>query len=146
MADRARNLGLIMMGLNRAQQRLTLSINQVLAAEKLTLTRLVVLSRFSNQPNRSRSVGDLVALTGLNQPTVTKSVAFLIEQGWLENRADPKDARKKVLTITADGLGTVIRAYGSITPLLNESFSGFDDEQIIQLFESVNILNETLKN
>jgi len=143
MLDRARSLGQILMGLNRAQQRLSHSINQTLAADSLTLTRLTVLSRFSNQPNRSQSVSDLVALTGFNQPTVTKIVASLIEQGCLADQSDPHDARKKVLTITPDGLGAIIRAYGKITPLLHERFSELNDQQVLHLLEGLNQLNQS---
>ena len=145
MVDRARSLGQIVTGLNRAQQRLTLAINQVLAADGLNMTRLTILSRFTVRPNSSLTVSGIVAGSNINQPTVTKAVARLIEQGWLEHSADPADARKKVLRITPAGLGAVIRAYGKITPLLDERFGALDDEQVVQLLKSVDLLNRTLE-
>lgn len=144
MMDRARNLGQIVMGLNRAQQRLTLSINQALANDNLNMTRLTVLSQFSSRPNRSLTVSAITTMTGLNQPTVTKTVASLIEQDWLAHQFDPNDARKKVLKITPNGLGVIVRAYGKITPLLNEGFAQMDDGQVSQLLEDIEQLNSSL--
>lgn len=144
MVDRARNLGQIVMGLNRAQQRLMLAINQALAAEGLNMTRLNILSRFTARPNNSLTVGAIVANSGIKQPTVTKAVAWLIEQGWLVHHPDPADARKKVLKISPEGLGAVIRAYGKITPLLHERFQALDDDQVAQVLEGVDHLNRSL--
>lgn len=144
MVDRARNLGQIVMGLNRAQQSLTLLINQALANDNLNMTRLTVLSQFSSRPNRSLTVSTITTTTGLNQPTVTKTVAALIEQNWLVHQSDPSDGRKKVLKITPNGMGAVIRAYGKITPLLIERFGQFDDRQVSQLLENIELLNSNL--
>lgn len=145
MVDRARKLGQIVMGLNRAQQRLTLAINQVLATEGLNMTRLTILSRFTVRPNSSLTVSSIVASSSINQPTVTKAVARLIEQGWLLHSTDPTDARKKVLKISPAGLSAVIRAYGKTTPLLHKRFGTLDDEQVAQLLESVELLNHSLE-
>ena len=145
MSDRSRNLGQIVMGLNRAQQKLTLQINQALAPFGLNMTRLTLLSRFTAQPNRSRNVSNIVQATGMNQPTVTKVVSQLIEQQWLVIEPDLTDARKKALRITPDGLGIVIQAYGKLTQELADLFSGYDDREIAELLESVVRLNENLE-
>jgi len=141
MSERFRKLGRIVMGLNRAQQELTLLLNQQLAPSGLNLNRLTILARFAAQPNKSQSVTTLVQATGMNQPNVTKIVGHLVAQQCLITEDDPQDARKKALRITPAGLALVIRAYGKVTPVIDQAFAQLSDEQVQQLFSALEQLN-----
>lgn len=141
MSERSRKLGQIIMGLNRAQQGLTLLLNQELAPLGLNLNRLTILARFASQPNKSQSITALVQATGMNQPNVTKIVSHLIAQEWLVTQVDPQDARRKALRITPAGVALVIRAYGKATPAIDQAFEQLSDEQIQHLFSGLEQLN-----
>ena len=66
----------------------------------------------------------------MNQPAVTKIVSVLMERGWLIAETDSVDARKKWLKMTPEGLGTVIKAYGLLTPVIDSACEGLSDEEV----------------
>jgi len=138
MSRRSRNLGQLVKAIHIAEQNLTLRINHVLAPLALNRSQLSVLACFSNQPNRIQTISSLVSSVELKQPAVTKIVSYLIEQGWLEHRPDPDDARRRALKITPAGLGIVFTAYSALTPVVNEVFESLDDDEMVQLTRLLN--------
>jgi DNA-binding MarR family transcriptional regulator len=77
----------------------------------------------------------------MNQTTVTKIVGYLVRQAWLSTESDPLDARKKSLKITPEGLGVVIRAYGKLTPVIDQVFASLSDQQVDELKQGLERLN-----
>ncbi len=138
MSNRSRNLGQLVKAIHIAEQNLTLRINRALAPLALNRSQLSVLACFSNQPNRNQTVSSLVSAVELNQPAVTKIVGYLIGQGWLVHQLDPNDARRRSLTITPAGLGIVIAAYKTLTPIVDGVFEALVDDEIVQLTRLLN--------
>jgi DNA-binding MarR family transcriptional regulator len=143
MSSRSRNLGQIVLGLNRTQQNLSMLINRILDPMGLNMSRLTVLTHFSNRPNQSQTVSSLVTAVNMNQPSVTKIVRHLIQAGWLLTESDPSDARKKSLKITPQGLGVIINAYGKLTPVIDEAFTSMSDEEAGQFNHLLGRLNNS---
>ncbi len=141
MNSRSRNLGLVVQGIHSAQQSLSALINRIVEPMGLNMSRLTVLTLFSNRPNQSQTVSSIVAAANMNQPTVTKIISYLIEQAWLTTELDPTDARKRLLNITPAGLGTVIRAYTELSPAIDRACLPLNDEQIGQLNHLLSKLN-----
>jgi DNA-binding MarR family transcriptional regulator len=133
MSSRSRNLGQIVQGIQMAQQNLSTLINRIVEPMGMNISQLTVLAHFSNRPNKTRTITSITAAVEMNQPSVTKIVSHLTGKGWLSREADPSDARKKSLKITPEGLGVVIRAYGELTPAIDEAFASLSDEQARQL-------------
>ncbi|MDT8377083.1 MAG: MarR family transcriptional regulator [Mariprofundaceae bacterium] len=142
MRSRSRNLGLVVQGINTAQQNLSTLIGQILDPLGLNMSRLTVLARFSGRPSQGQTVSSIAATVHMNQPTVTKIVSYLIEKAWLTTEPDSTDARKKTLKITPAGLGVVIKAYGELSPAIDQAFHAFNDEQIAALRQGLSRLNE----
>jgi len=130
--------------MNRTQQKLLMLINRILDPMGLNMSRLTVLSLFSNRPNQSQTITSIVAAVNMNQPTVTKIASQLIDNGWLTTEEDPGDARKKTLKVTAEGLSVVIQAYGKLTPVIDRAFAAVSDEQVGQLLTILGQLSHHL--
>jgi len=133
MSSRFRSLSQVVQGIQLAQQHLSTQINRIIDPLGLNMSQLTVLGLLSNQPNRCQTISLIVKATGMNQPAVTKIVSCLINRGWVSKEADPLDARKRSLKITAAGLGVVIKAYGKLTPAIDTAFASINDEQAFQL-------------
>jgi len=132
MSSRSRSLGQVVQGIQTAQQYLSTLINRIVDPLGLNMSQLTVLGYLSNQPNRCQTISSIVNSTGMNQPAVTKIVSYLIDCEWVSKEADPLDARKRSLKITAAGLGVVIKAYGELTPAIDTAFASISDEQAHQ--------------
>jgi len=133
MRNRSRNLGLLVKAVHTTELNLSALINRSLAPMGISRSQLSVLARFTIQPNKSQTITSLVSGVDMNQPAVTKIVSVLIDRGWLISEADLEDARKKWLKITPEGLGTVIKAYGLLTPAIDSACEGLSDEELDQL-------------
>ena len=133
MSSRSRNLGLLVKAVHTAELNLSALINRALAPMGISRSQLSVLARFTTQPNKCQTITSLVAGADMNQPAVTKIVSVLIDRGWLISEADLGDARKKRLKITPEGLGTVIKAYGLLTPAIDGACEDLSDEEVGQL-------------
>lgn len=133
MSSRSRKLGLLVKSVHTAEQNLSALINRALTRMGINRSQLTILARFSIQPNKSQTITSLVAAEGMNQPAVTKIVSVLLDKNWLIAEADQRDARKKSLKITSEGMGVVMKAYGLLTPAIDDAFDGLSDEEIDQL-------------
>jgi DNA-binding MarR family transcriptional regulator len=141
MSSRFQNLGQVVQGIHIAQQNISALINRIVEPMGLNMSQLTVLAHFSNQPNRCQTITAIAHALKMNQPGVSKIVSYLIGCGWLSREQDPADARKQQLKITAEGLGSVIRAYKDLTPVIDKSFASISDEQIRQLQILLNQIN-----
>ncbi|MES0370964.1 MAG: MarR family transcriptional regulator [Mariprofundaceae bacterium] len=141
MSSRSRNLGQIVQGIHIAQQNLSMLINRTLDPMGLNMSRLTVLAHFSNQPNRCQTITSITHAVDMNQPAVTKIVSYLISKGWLSTQSDSADARKKLLKISSEGLGLVIKAYGKLTPEIDQVFASLSDQQVGELKQGLKELN-----
>lgn len=75
-------------------------------------------------------VGRLAQLDRTSQPTMSGSVATLVERGWVTKEADPEDARATRVTLTdtgrealvvvrrrnAEAVATAVRQHPTLTP------------------------------
>lgn len=141
MSNRSRNLGLLVKAVHTAELNLSALINRALVPMGINRSQLTILARFSSQPNRSQTITSLAAGVDMNQPAVTKIVSVLMDKNWLIAEADQRDARKKSLNITSEGMGMVIKAYGVLTPAIADAFDGLSDEEMAQLQQLLERVN-----
>ncbi|MDX8403818.1 MAG: hypothetical protein R8K54_05370, partial [Mariprofundaceae bacterium] len=66
----------------------------------------------------------------------------LVREGWLSTAPDVVDARKKLLKISPEGLGLVIKAYGRLSPEIDQAFALLNDKQVAELKQGLNQLND----
>lgn len=99
----------------------------------LNMSQLTVLAYFSNRPNKYQTITSITAAVDMNQPAVTKIVSYLISERWLSTESDSGDARKKLLKISSEGLGLVIKAYGKLSPEIDQAFAALSDQQVDEL-------------
>lgn len=63
-----------------------------------------------------RTTGEVIATTRMDRVKVSRAVIRLGDKGLLDRRADPRDARAQVLSLTAEGEA----AYRAIVPLARD--------------------------
>lgn len=56
---------------------------------------------------------DLEPYLVMEQSTLSRNVNRMVDNGWLEKRADPEDGRSQLLAVTRDGTELLEAAYGS---------------------------------
>lgn len=70
------------------------------AEQGLTPTQAQILALVDQAPRRPSEIADRLAL---KRPTVSNSVAALVDKGLVEKRVDPEDARATLLHVTRAG-------------------------------------------
>jgi DNA-binding MarR family transcriptional regulator len=103
---------------------------------------LLLLRLESDGPQR---VAHLAAALGLDGSTVTRQLAALDANGWVERSPDPGDARATVVAATPAGLAAMddLRRYR--TERVRALFAGWTAEEQAQLGEVLGHLNEVLE-
>ena len=62
--------------------------------------QMAVLSRIARGP---ASAGELAEWERVSAPTMSRTIAGLVEAGWVERSGDPEDGRRVILTLTEAG-------------------------------------------
>jgi DNA-binding MarR family transcriptional regulator len=62
--------------------------------------QMAVLSRVACGP---ATAGDLAEWERVSAPTMSRTIAGLVEAGWIERSGDPDDGRRVILTMTSAG-------------------------------------------
>jgi DNA-binding MarR family transcriptional regulator len=86
---------------------------------------------------------DLAVIEGVTAPTVARVVEGLVSRGLVDRRADPRDARSSLLTVSADGKDLLVRMRTERTALLASSLARLSEEEIRILERALPVL-ETL--
>lgn len=87
--------------LARASHQASRQFHQVVKAHGLKVPEWRVLARLADGPC---TIGELAAVTLIEQPTLTKIVDRMSARGWVERRGHPEDGRKVLVAGTAGGL------------------------------------------
>ena len=93
---------------------MTAFYDRELAPTGLRLTQFSLLATLRREGNDGGlSVSDLAAAMDMDRTTLTRNLRPLLDQGLVELKADPADARVRRALITAKGLKTFIEAMPS---------------------------------
>jgi DNA-binding MarR family transcriptional regulator len=97
--------------LTAAHTRVTERLTATLAGTcGLSINEFEVLLRLDRAAPSSMRLGDLSPAVPLTQPSVSRMIARLEQQGWLSRTGDPNDRRGVLVTITPAGRETLRRA------------------------------------
>lgn len=94
-----------------AHARVTERLSAALAGTcGLSINEFEVLLRLDRAVPPGMRLGDLTPTVPLTQPSVSRMIARLEQQGWLSRRGDPNDRRGVRVSITPAGRETLRRA------------------------------------
>jgi DNA-binding MarR family transcriptional regulator len=99
-----------------AHQLLTTRANRRLAEGDLPFPQFVLLSHFSKDPARVRTVSGIAAAFQAPQPGITKTIAKLHRRGFVDMRASTSDKRVREVYVTTAGLVAFRAALKLLTP------------------------------
>jgi DNA-binding MarR family transcriptional regulator len=97
--------------LRRLTRRMTALYDRELAPTGLRLTQYSLLATLRREgKDVGVAVSDLAAAMDMDRTTLTRNLRPLLDQGLVELRADPADARVRRALITADGQAAFLNA------------------------------------
>ena len=103
-------------------------MDSILRPHGVGSTQWYILHRLANAgPTMQR---DLVALLQIEKPTLSGVVATLVDKGWIEQIADAKDQRQRLLRLTASGKKLWKQLPDPATLVLSVAFDGFDTSEL----------------
>jgi DNA-binding MarR family transcriptional regulator len=111
-------------------------------ATGLSRTEVGLLAALSTRPRR---ITELAAMEGITQPAVTQLVNRLEQRGWVERRADDRDARAVLVAVTGPGQAALDRVRAEYRALLHEEMATLDDEEVETLAAAVDILDRLIE-
>jgi len=103
-----------------------------------------LLNHFAEAPDQPRTVMALAREMQVPQPGVTKRVQKLLALELVREAPSPHDARKKLLTITPQGVATHRRALDLLVPTAVSVFDGWPEDEVSALLRALDRLKATL--
>ncbi|GAA3741001.1 MarR family transcriptional regulator [Leifsonia bigeumensis] len=85
-------------------------------------------------------IGELASAARVTQPSMTKVVHQLVDEGLVERVADADDSRAWLVTVTAAGLRALDDWRNALTAALEPMFSGLTAADLAALARAVDIL------
>lgn len=127
-----------------ADQLMTTRANRVLAEGDLPFPQFVMLSHFSKDPARRRTVTGIASAFQAPQPGITKTLAKMRKRGFVEMRAAQDDGRVREVWVTPEGLAAYRAALKRITPDARLIFAGWDEQDLQRLHDLLERLKSWL--
>lgn len=93
--------------------------------------------------SRPLSVSDLGAAIGVDQPRASRLVQSAVELGLVRREADPDDARRTLIALTADGAREAQGFRAQRRGRLDEALAGFSDQERADLGRLLSKLAES---
>ena len=93
------------------------------------------------RPMHARELSEFLDLT---EVTVSRFVAVLEREGWIQRRPDPDDARARLIEVTDRARTALPRFIRVSNQLLDESFAGFSRESLRDLAQAVEQVRRNL--
>jgi len=95
-------------GTRRAARLITQLYEAELRKVELTAAQFELLSTLRGRPGAPQSI--LAETLGLNQTTLSRNLAILLEKDWIESDGSPGDKRKTLYKLSREGLAVWNRA------------------------------------
>ena len=122
------------------EQLSTTLANHTLAPAGLALPQFILLNQFSHRPEEGRTITAIARALQRPQPGVSKTVAKLIERGYLAWQANPADGRSKLLMLSAAGRRAHARAVGLLGAEMAAALAGWNKAEVQALFDQLDRL------
>jgi DNA-binding MarR family transcriptional regulator len=91
---------------------------------------------------RPRTLSELAALRGVSLPSMSNSVATLVEHGWVRRAEAGRDRRVSMLEVTAGGKAALDRVTRSAERHLADALVGLDSPSARRLQAGLGVLRE----
>lgn len=99
--------------------------------------QVAVLGRVSCGP---ASAGDLAEWEKVSAPTMSRTIAGLVDAGWLTRSDDPEDGRRIILTITPSGMQALSNTRRARDAWMSERLDQLTDAEIDRLEAALPLL------
>lgn len=103
----------------------------------LPMSEFMMLNHFVHRPDEGKTISDIARHRQLQQPGVSKTIRKMLDRGWLRSVDNPEDARSIVLFLTKDGQAIYQKGLELLYPVLERTFSDFDEADKRQLFQQL---------
>ena len=90
-------------------------------------------------------LSDLAAIRGVDVSSMSRKIARLVEQGWIDRTADPADGRASVLSLSPAGRKLVIAENARMGATLAATLTEWSQEELDNLSNMLSKLNQTLE-
>jgi DNA-binding MarR family transcriptional regulator len=119
-------------------------VNRLIRATAGDLTQSQLSALSSIVALREVRSGDLARIESVTAPSMTRLIAGLETEGFVDRKADPLDGRAALLSATAAGREAVLRARTLRARRLADLLTAFDDEQLGVLAAATDVLEEAI--
>ena len=99
-----------------AEQLLVTRVNRTIAGTNLPFAQFIMLNHFRSFADEGHTIGRLANAFETGQPGISKTVARLVEKGYLRAEPDPQDGRSKFHYLTEAGAAAHGEALARIAP------------------------------
>lgn len=121
--------------------------------EGLSTKQWFLLRNLSDMPeNAPPTISALAQETDTSRQNVSKMLAVLQRQGYVQLQGSAEDHRSQTVTLTAQGRAVLRRTAEAAAPFFRAMFSGFSEEEcaagahvVIKLIENLNKMQEDMK-
>ena len=86
------------------------------------------------------TVGELAEWERVSAPTMSRTVAGLVEAGWIERSGDPDDGRRVIVTMTDAGRSLLARTRRARDEWMTVRLDGLSPEEIGRLEAALPLL------
>jgi len=105
-------------------------MNTLLRPHGFTLAQFALLNHLANV--KSQSITELTQAMEINQPGVTKIIQKFEREAWVTVSPDPKDSRKKQISISEAGQQHILTVGAALFPDVKNWFADWDSSQKAQ--------------
>lgn len=112
--------------------------------EGITPTQLSALSVIGR--SGSITIGDLAAIESVQPPTMSRIVAALEIDGWVERIADPTDRRVSLVRSTSKGIEELDRVRAERNAFLSDRLARLSPEELESVLLALPSLEQLLKD
>jgi len=119
-----------------AEQLLVTRLNRAIAGVNLPFAQFVMLNHVRAFAEEGHKIGRLASAFETGQPGISKTVARLVEKGFLRAEPDPQDGRSRLHYLTEAGATAHGEALARIAPdaaLIFEDWSAGDIDELHRL-------------
>ena len=109
--------------------------NRALTEIGLSWHHFILLNHFSHRPAEGKTVTGVANAMQQNQPAVTKTLKGMVEAGLMRVEADPRDGRIRRHFLTDLGVVQHKAAVATLSPIVRESFEGWDEGEMQRMFD-----------
>jgi DNA-binding MarR family transcriptional regulator len=116
--DIVRSLGFLCLGsrFRRIGERLQADTQQIIESFGITIQAGQYPFLAAIDRSGPMTIGELADAVGITQPGATRTLAQLVELGFVEMRASDEDQRRKLVSLTPSGIALVDRSKREIWP------------------------------